>query len=737
MGPTRTQARLIIRIGTKVEVSFEEHVFRGVWFPATIVEDLGNNLFVVEYRCIGINDQAEIRKVTVDHLHIRPFAPQFRSTNFGLLEKVDAFYDFGWWSGVITKKLADNRYVVYFKHTNKVKELSHLELRPHVEWKEDKWLTPYQVPVFDDFDNADDDVANGDSGTVNCSTEVTETISLNLANLIEDAILVVDKQTFIETTSMKRAKTTSLGSNTKSSKSSKKIKAVGTSDDPSLANVGQSKEVDKSPVDKTVVKTVSKSKIVTRGNKKPIERGKSVKLEQPKVISARKKGKLSADNTEPEAIPKGANITPDIVEGDRASRIWPIPVIMGLQCIAMSASNKPKTTRSFAPLSPKTTGTSGRDQQFVPLSPKRTGNMDNDEGDGTVPKRKRGRPFKTEANNQKTSLAENHSNGKIIPDEATVMGYVSRKKRSPPSTVEVNFEKVPNRISGIELSLQQENSKTVKGKRGKPGTLGSVDMESPPQDSQEPSTQISNKIIETSVEKSLDSVLDDQPLAKWFVGKHSSAAPDSTGKKSSESSKDPPAMANGDAPKLTFEKRSQLWGTIEAMEVFHLFPQNPHFRPLDNYKETARERQAINLMVNFSGVFEDMSRLRFDHPRTEIGDHLDTLNELESHGFDVHRIRKRLNELLSLKDEHEKLATNSNEFKGKIETGSVEVKIRDQEIELINTQVKKLKEKRDQITKSMEEKDSELESLKVELEEIKKGMALARCTFEGLAATSL
>ncbi|KAL8252918.1 hypothetical protein R6Q59_036611 [Mikania micrantha] len=138
-------ARLIFRAGTKVEVLFEEEILSDVWFPATVVEDLGNNLFLVEYNCSGINGKSKLDRVTVDHLHIRPSTPQIRVLNFSLLEKVDAFVDFGWWSGVVTKKLADSRYLVYFKHTNKVKELSHLELRPHVEWKNEKWFTSYQV----------------------------------------------------------------------------------------------------------------------------------------------------------------------------------------------------------------------------------------------------------------------------------------------------------------------------------------------------------------------------------------------------------------------------------------------------------------------------------------------------------------------------------------------------------------------------------------------------------------
>ncbi|KAF5785237.1 hypothetical protein HanXRQr2_Chr10g0426231 [Helianthus annuus] len=96
---------------------------------------------------------------------------------------------------------------------------------------------------------------------------------------------------------------------------------------------------------------------------------------------------------------------------------------------------------------------------------------------------------------------------------------------------------------------------------------------------------------------------------------------------------------------VQFGRRSGQW------------PQNPHFRPLENLKESARERHVIHKMVDFSGVFEDMCRLRCDHPRTEFQDQLEILLELETHGSDVNSLRIRLKEMLSLKDKLEALET--------------------------------------------------------------------------------
>ncbi|XP_022010465.1 DUF724 domain-containing protein 6 isoform X3 [Helianthus annuus] len=715
MSPTR-------ETGVKVEISLDKEVWRDVWYPATIVEDLGNNLFSVEYNFSGRNNASKLRRVTVDHLHIRPSVPQTRVTSFGLLEKVDAFVDFGWWSGVITKKLADSRYVVYFKHTNSAKELSHLELRPHVEWKND---------VEHD--------------------ELRETVSLNFTNTIEDTTTCLDKRTSI-ITSMKRAKPTNRGGNLKPSK---KSKAAVTGDDPRLSNGGQSKEVSTPDVGQTfdqaenlssvkkkpgkkskagvtgddprlsngdqskevstpdVGQTSDKVKNLSSVKKKLGKREKGVDPKSPTSTSAKKKGKLSADSRGSETLPQAAEestltTTPNVVEKQPVTINSPIPVILGLQChnVTVLKSKKPKQLTSK---SPQNVVEPNEPQSGVPLSPKATGNQET-EG-GTITKKKRGRPFKTQPNNLETPLAVNDPN-----EDASV-------------------KKVPS-TRGIELPLQQEMySKPVKGKRGKRRMI-SLNSTSSPQDVQDSSTRKEKENSEINVEKSIDTVSDDQPLSKWFHGKQSLATLESTGKKPLENSKSLPAVTNGDGQTLTFEKRSSLWETIESMEAFRVFPQKPHFRPLDDIKESARERHAINKMVDFSGVFEDTRRLRIDHPRTQIEDLLETLLELETHGFNIDFIRNRLTELISFKDKREGLESQSKEVKVNVDNHRVEVQKLDKELDSIDKQMTDLLETRDRVSKEKEKNDSEIAGLESEIDKIEEGLRECRRKFDELATAS-
>ncbi|WOG83874.1 hypothetical protein DCAR_0103052 [Daucus carota subsp. sativus] len=134
---------LLFSKGKRVEVSLEKVENCEVWFPAVVEEETGNNCFLVEYQCIGKNGVPESLRVKVDFLHIRPSPPQFVK-NYDLLEKVDAYLDFGWWSGVITKELPDSKYLIFFKQTKKQRIVNQSEIRAHMEWKEGNWFSASQ-----------------------------------------------------------------------------------------------------------------------------------------------------------------------------------------------------------------------------------------------------------------------------------------------------------------------------------------------------------------------------------------------------------------------------------------------------------------------------------------------------------------------------------------------------------------------------------------------------------------
>ncbi|GJR44086.1 agenet domain-containing protein [Tanacetum coccineum] len=112
------------QIGKKAEVAFDHEDPREVWFPATVLKNYVD-AFLVEYQKLGNGDQAVLHKATVDFWHIRPSPPHLSYTHFSLDDEVDAFYDYGWWRGVITKEHADNKYNVFFEHSKKERYRNH------------------------------------------------------------------------------------------------------------------------------------------------------------------------------------------------------------------------------------------------------------------------------------------------------------------------------------------------------------------------------------------------------------------------------------------------------------------------------------------------------------------------------------------------------------------------------------------------------------------------------------
>ncbi|KAJ4910132.1 hypothetical protein Rs2_04753 [Raphanus sativus] len=105
---------------------------------------------------------------------------------------------------------------------------------------------------------------------------------------------------------------------------------------------------------------------------------------------------------------------------------------------------------------------------------------------------------------------------------------------------------------------------------------------------------------------------------------------------------------------LPFEKKLPIWKTVESMEVFKTFPQSPHFTPLLDIREDAREMSAVGMMLTFSGLLEEVKALKLNNPITSLHSLRDSFTELEKHGFNVKVPMLRISKLLSLIDRQAK-----------------------------------------------------------------------------------
>ncbi|KAL4340981.1 hypothetical protein GQ457_08G004850 [Hibiscus cannabinus] len=131
--------------GDRVEVTSDEDGFEGAWFTGTIVKAVGKNKYQFQYDSLRTDDDSDFLKEEFDALHIRPCPPEIVMADaFQKLDEVDAFYNDGWWVGVISKvlnSLPETKYQVYFKATEEEMKFKHSELRIHQDWINGKWVT--------------------------------------------------------------------------------------------------------------------------------------------------------------------------------------------------------------------------------------------------------------------------------------------------------------------------------------------------------------------------------------------------------------------------------------------------------------------------------------------------------------------------------------------------------------------------------------------------------------------
>ncbi|KVI00723.1 Protein of unknown function DUF724 [Cynara cardunculus var. scolymus] len=185
-----------------------------------------------------------------------------------------------------------------------------------------------------------------------------------------------------------------------------------------------------------------------------------------------------------------------------------------------------------------------------------------------------------------------------------------------------------------------------------------------------------------------------------------------------------------------FVKRSPIWATIESLELYQNPPQKPHFLLLKIMKEDYREGLAIGHMVTFANVVQRTSKLQPDVPSDIIDNSLETLVELETHGFDVGAVRARLNELLARKAKLGELKDKLKQVEKELEKRNLEKSKIKEEVDELEAKMQELQEKLVQSVKKKNVKDEEIMMLQSNLYLVGNEIMDWKVEFEKLAATS-
>ncbi|KAJ6879847.1 DUF724 domain-containing protein 2 isoform X1 [Populus alba x Populus x berolinensis] len=695
--------------GTEVEVNLEKDNVRDIWLPAVVVKENEDRTFLVKCQSSWNSDEAGTMKTIVDSLHIRP-TPPHADRNYELLERVDAHYGIGWRSGVITKLLAGRRYNVFFKQGNEDRELSQSKIRPHMEWVDGKWISKKEVRILSDSrgqfgstnNNKNPDVAELHKSSSASEDKTKEkTVSTSIRNMAEQSTHSGEK-------SAKKPKPTLYnGSGMRSNPSSMLIEIdaieaplsvsalqsrnipIEMSSNEMLCGFTSSKTGGKRTrcIEKLVDAQPSNRNENYSAGKATMQKTKQLKvleLDCQKVEIITRIGRVTKSpfrSPNASAAVKDGNAVDVAVQGiseiDFKTKEIEVPFIMGLKATEGIYQDDKETLKLL------------RDQKKSLNDSAKDKNL---ERVGSSQRRKRGRPCKLTINSKASVTSQEDLSSGDIADEVVQV---------------VVKDLTTNEVEWL-TQARMEPKVSQNSSRERSSEVSKTDF-------------MSREVDAAAAAASKNVADDDQPLSTWFGGVHASASlgelRSSTGRAASGGSeaREKQAVAvesctidakgNGtlvENQSVPFVKRSPVWNTIESMEVFRAIPQKLHFHPLTECKEEYREGSAIGIMVTFASLFDKITSLQFDDCRSILESTLESLLDLEKHGFDITVPRGRLNELLSIKDGQGEVLNDSKDAEGKLRVHTDEKR--------------KLEEKRNDIEKKITELQEELVLTKAKME---------------------
>ncbi|CAN0855242.1 Protein AGENET DOMAIN (AGD)-CONTAINING P1, partial [Linum grandiflorum] len=133
--------------GAKVEVKSDDADFQGAWFGAIVIDHVGKDKCLVEYLHFVTDDQTGPLREVVNLDDVRPYPPDDQSLrSYKRRDKVDAWYNEGWWEGMISRVVdGSDKYIVYFPTTKDAIEFESSNLRPHLDWIHGEWVKEKSV----------------------------------------------------------------------------------------------------------------------------------------------------------------------------------------------------------------------------------------------------------------------------------------------------------------------------------------------------------------------------------------------------------------------------------------------------------------------------------------------------------------------------------------------------------------------------------------------------------------
>ncbi|CAN6569880.1 unnamed protein product [Malus baccata var. baccata] len=774
-------------VGSEVEVRTDEEGFKGALFRATIVTSPTNSASkkrkraLVEYKNLVTEDGSKQLKEYVDSEHLRPTPPQLADRNFEEGDVVDADYRDGWWTGVVGKVFENNsKYSVVFDNPPDLIEFQKDRLRLHQDWVNGEWVRPNKQEVLAASDTPQELEhllpAQKDSNNLEVATKLE-----NLSAAEENPESTNSGKNLMEQPSYPRSvKDKKMLARNGSATDSRPVKKL--KDDKAAEPILSitARQLRKTPDNKEMPQELPQLSTGVRGTRrtrKPVVRHQFIKTES---LLGKNNVKTKQEN---DGEVNSQWIHPVASKGRRTksqtgSRLIPEA---GYVC-ALPSQKREKEKDKEASASVSLAGQNVQNE----------GNIKETEVPQTIWSTTKGKEVTLAE--KPAQLPDQELQ---VKDQKKSANDPAKPAQLPDQELQVKDQKKsandPANEKSMEFKQQQAGGSSHKRKRGRPRKLAVVrsrasdgvkgqNMSGNVADKNDKNDQTPEEAA-LHVLRGMDSTAakdaskrktadfpgrckikeaapiasdnpddDDKPLSMWFGGMQLSAyvgesRPSADANVNQHSDRQEPVEVASESPAvdaisgsgpyeeqgLPFVKSSPVWKTIETLEVFRLFPQNPHFRPLVECKEEYREGSAIGNMITFSSLADKISRLQFDDHQSVFDSILESLVDLENYGFNVTILRRRVNDLLSVKDKQGRFQVESRDAEQKIMEHSREKNKLVEEADYIAKKIIELQDKQASIKSEVEAKEHVIARLRMSFDAMNEGIQSARSDFEKLA----
>nr|XP_019705781.1 DUF724 domain-containing protein 2 isoform X2 [Elaeis guineensis] len=760
-------AEPLFSVGAQVEVSRERENY-GTWFAATIGRVVSKSIFLVDYKTLRDVTDRELSMEIVDAQYIRPAPPlASEDENFSLHDVVEVLYHGGWLLGVVSQIPNGSKYIVRLRHYDEEMEFNHSEMRSCQVWEDGQWISyssqdkNRKSPMLSGARSA------GPRRQSHAGKRSSLPISVTTSSDDDDGVPCVPLSGVLH---WKRKKTEGLDTEGQMSSSQpcRKVKQGKLFDyklhsqdrfssktplgvevetqvakpllEDSLSSLDVRHRLESTSPEKTAIKLLQNplSMELNYGQNMTEMNGVT------KLLTGRNEpSEFMYKGSEHQSKESGFNHSP---VDDDASEFLPITEWGSCKGSRGPRVGSMKRIKKLAVRAPH------RQKKSPEISMKQLSEEE-------MRTRKRGRPAKRSIESQQAEdlpeeVAEEEPGRQEVEQsnqgqsgdasvESQAHGHHDEATGHKDPPLLVNMQDSPT-SNAVSICQTDQHIDVLEDRQTMPQIklLTQVDIPINVSTTQQSSFMLASsfcaRLDEISTfdshhkeaaigaeEGVLVSVSKKDDAASCEALNPSESPSNRTSDENREALFDPSSSRSSSKEViLPFVKSSFMWESIEAMDIFHIMPQQPHFRPLEQYSMEFREGMAIGLMVSFANLAANIHKLNIADNISIFEERLKALGPLEANGFDVGRLRACLEELLEMQSSQRQSESKKAELERKIverkgdndRLGALAVQL-DKAIMEVEQNLTRFRESREVVIMQMKVNDAEISKLQKDVQE--------------------